>query len=88
MEIVVASIQSTRNTDLGILVRPIQSSLLLPALPTIHGGIPCHISLPPSKLDRSTGISECADNDHWALVRPPRRVQCRDRKADRATAPW
>jgi hypothetical protein len=68
MEVVIAPIQSTRNTDLGVLVCPIQSTPMLPALPTIHGGIPCHISLPPSKLDRSTGISKCADNDHWASL--------------------
>jgi len=38
------------------------------ALPTIHRAFPV-ITLPPSKLDRSTGISEGADNDHWTLVR-------------------
>jgi hypothetical protein len=68
MEVVVTSIQSTRNTvlGLGVLVRPIQSIPLV-ACPS-HDPMAA-FSLPLSKLDRSTGISECADNDHWALVR-------------------
>jgi hypothetical protein len=69
MEVVVASIQSTRNTDLGVLVRPIQSIPLV-ACPS-HDPWRHSLSHLSSKLDRSTGISTCADNDHWALVRLP-----------------
>jgi hypothetical protein len=69
MEVVVASVQSTRNTDLGILVRPIQSIPLV-ACPS-HDPWRHSLSHLASKLDRSTGISTCADNDHWALVRLP-----------------
>jgi hypothetical protein len=88
MEVVVASIQRIRNTDLGVFVHPIQS---LPHVacsshdPWLHPLSHLTSSQETGSIYRHLGVR---GPQSLGLVRLPEGHSAGDRKADRATAPW